>query len=207
MSPEIVVELIRLVPSLLWILLIAVLLAVFYKPIRQDLLPRLSGFKAFGLEVALLREQLDQAITKQGAQVGERERAQVLRRAGRLTPTMQGAQILWVDDNPDNNEYERRILHSLGTSVDMARTSADALSLLSQKRYELVISDMERNGVADEGQRFLEDMRNRGYSLRLIYYIGRLDPEKGVPAYAFGITNRPDTLLHLVLDALERDRG
>jgi len=38
----------------------------------------------------------------------------------------------------------------------------------------------------------------------VIFYIGYPDPSKGVPPHAFGITHRPDELLHLIMDALER---
>jgi hypothetical protein len=33
-----------------------------------------------------------------------------------------------------------------------------------------------------------------------------LDPRKGIPAQAFIITNRPDELLRLAIDALERKK-
>jgi hypothetical protein len=38
--------------------------------------------------------------------------------------------------------------------------------------------------------------------LPIIFYIGRYDPTAGTPAGAFGITNRPDQLIHLAIDAL-----
>jgi CheY-like chemotaxis protein len=204
---ELTIELLKLIPSILWVVLVAVLIGVFYKPIVRELLPRVSGFKAFGVEVALVRQELDRAVEKQEAEVSQGDRAQFLTRAQRVAPIVQGAQILWVDDNPDNNIYERSILRSLGIFVDLARTSAEALSMLSQTQYDVVISDMSRDGVADEGLRFLAEMRERGLLRWTIFYIGRVDPERGVPAYAFGITDRPDHLLHLVFDSLERERG
>jgi hypothetical protein len=41
----------------------------------------------------------------------------------------------------------------------------------------------------------------------VIIYLYDLDRERGVPGGAFGITNRPDELVNLVLDALERSRS
>jgi len=207
MSPEVTVELIKLIPSVLWILFVAISVAVFYKPIRRELLPRMSGFKAFGVEATFTREELDRAIEKQAAQVSENDRSQVLRRAQRVIPVLQGAQILWVDDNPDNNIYERRILRSLGVFVDLARSTGEALSMLQQTTYDAVISDMARGGVPDEGLKFLTEMRKRGLYRWTIFYVGRVDWERGTPPYAFGITNRPDHLLHYVLDVLERERS
>ena len=38
----------------------------------------------------------------------------------------------------------------------------------------------------------------------LIFYVSVRDEEKPLPVGAFGLTNRPDVLVHLVIDALER---
>jgi hypothetical protein len=53
----------------------------------------------------------------------------------------------------------------------------------------------------------LPRLRNTGFRQPVIYYVGRPNPDAGVPADAFGVTNRPDQLLHLVIDALSRVRG
>lgn len=201
------VELIRLIPSVLWVIVVAIVIGVFYKPIRHELLPRMSGFRAFGVEVGFIRQDLDKAVAKQEADVSESDRVQALARAQRATSILQGARVLWVDDNPDNNIYERAVLRSLGMSVDVATTSSEALSMLSQRGYDTVISDMNRDGVADEGLKFLTEMRERGLNRRTIFYIGRVDRDRGAPPYAFGMTDRPDELLHLVLDVLERERS
>ena len=56
---EITLELIKLVPSLLWFLLVLIVLLVFYRPIRDDLLPSLTGFSAAGVELSFVRESID----------------------------------------------------------------------------------------------------------------------------------------------------
>lgn len=61
---QIVIELIKLIPSLLWILLVVVLLILFYRPIREVLFPRLSGFKAMGMEFSFLKDSMDKALAK-----------------------------------------------------------------------------------------------------------------------------------------------
>jgi CheY-like chemotaxis protein len=207
MTPEIVVELLKLIPSVLWVVLVAVLIAAFYRPIRQELIPRMSGLKAFGVEATFIKDELDKAVEKSASQVSDSDRIQVLRRAHRLASVLQGAQILWVDDNPDNNIYVRRILYSLGIFVDLARTTEEGLSMLIQTNYDAVISDMGRDGIPDEGLRFLNEMVRHGLYRWTIFFTARYDPARGVPPYAFGITNRVDHLLHLVMDALERERG
>jgi hypothetical protein len=61
MSEQIVIELIRLIPGLLWLVFLAILIGLFYKPIREELIPRMSGFRAWGVEVDLLGKELDRA--------------------------------------------------------------------------------------------------------------------------------------------------
>ena len=134
MSEQILIELIRLIPSFLWIVLLAILVGVFYRPIRHELIPRIRGFKAFGLEVALLREQLDTAAEQRGINLGVVAREQVLGRAHRAAPMLRGARVLWVDDHPENNTYERQAMLALGAFVDIAKSSTEARSMMSQSR-------------------------------------------------------------------------
>lgn len=206
MNAELATELIKLIPSILWILFVAVLIAVLYKPIRYEMLPRLSGFKAFGVETTFVIEELNKAVEKRSVQVSENDRSQVFKRVRRISPILQGSQILWVDDNPDNNLYERRILRSFGIFVDLARSTDEALTMLTQTKYDVIISDMNREGIEDEGLRFLNKTIQRGLHRYTIFYAARFDPSKGIPPYAFGMTNRPDHLIHYILDALEREK-
>jgi len=99
------------------------------------------------------------------------------------------------------------VLRSFGISVDIARATGSATSMMEQVRYDLIISDMRRDGVPDEGLNFLNKTIERGIHRPTIFTVGQFDPSRGVPAYAFGITNRVDELFNLVFDALERERG
>ena len=49
--------------------------------------------------------------------------------------------------------------------------------------------------------------RDAGYSQPVIFYIGRPNPAAGAPPGAFGVTNRPDELLQLTIDAFSRVKG
>lgn len=119
---------------------------------------------------------------------------------------MRFAQILWVDDNPQNNIYEREALQILGSNVDVATSTAEGLLALQSKVYDLVVSDMLRGNNPNEGLTLLEEMRNGRFPQRMVFYVGRVDPKRGTPEGAFGITHRPDELLHLIMDILERTR-
>jgi len=48
--------------------------------------------------------------------------------------------ILWVDDRPDNNIYERRAFESMGIEFRLALSSHQALNILSNKRFAAIIA-------------------------------------------------------------------
>jgi CheY-like chemotaxis protein len=217
---EIVIELIQLIPSLLWIFLITAILILFYRPIREVLFPKLSGFKAMGIEISFLKDSMDAALDKAREHdlklaekspqwkvvVPPEDKQLVLKRALQHQNTLSGAQVLWVDDHPENNLNERKMFKQLNVEVDTAKSTEEALEILKFAKYDLILSDMYRDDNPAEGLDFLKKFRKTDETTPVIFYIGVFDPEKGVPPKSFGITNRPDELLHLVLDALERKR-
>jgi CheY-like chemotaxis protein len=187
--------------------LAAVVLVFGYR--RRDEFARLfSSVKLPGGIEFTFRVQLDDAIAKRPEhEVTEVARTRVLRRATRDVATTDGARILWVDDTPDGNLPERKVLRSLGIMIDLARTSNEGVDALGRADYDLIISDMARDGHSDEGARFLARIRKAGRFEPVVFYILNLDPDRGTPGDAVGITNGPDELVHLVLDGLERVRG
>lgn len=68
-------------------------------------------------------------------------------------------------------------------------------------RVDLIVSDVGRDDGSPGGLALLEGLRG---ARPVILYVGRVDRERGVPAGAFGITDRPDELLNLLMDALDR---
>jgi len=134
-------------------------------------------------------------------------RSQVARRAARSQNLFRGARLLLVNDIPNQMSNVIEILRDLGTDVIIETSSEGALRVLSNGTYHVVISDMERDAVPDEGIKFLKRMRDQGIVIPVIFTVGRFNPALGVPAFAFGITNRVDECLNLVFDALERALG
>src|SRR5918997_61787 len=111
---------------LLWFIFVVALVAVFYKPIRDDLVPRLSGLKAMGVEFSFIQESLDSAIELaektpewQGG-VTEKDKERALRRARQHLGLFTNARFLWADDVPRNNRNERRMFRNAGVTVDIA---------------------------------------------------------------------------------------
>lgn len=128
----------------------------------------------------------------------------VERRAKVVRPLLRGSRVLWVDDNPGDNLYERTLLTALGVSIDVALSTKEAKYLGAKLPYDLILSDITRGSNACAGLEMLSELRQEKIVAPLIYYVGRVDPEKPPPMGAFAITNKPDELLHFVFDVLER---
>ena len=143
------------------------------------------------------------------------DRKAALDRASANRSVFEGAEILWVDDRPSNNRNEARMLRSFGALITFAATTEEALRALrtgaeQHQPFDIILSDIGRDLPAPDrtaGLTMLPRQREAGFHQPVIYYIGRPHPEGGVPAGAFGVTNRPDQLLQLVIDALSRVRA
>ncbi|MDC0772551.1 response regulator [Streptomyces sp. HD] len=167
----------------------------------------MTRFSAFGVEIeASVKEELDRAAEQIPAGT-EFEREQTARRAARLSDITKGSNVLLVNDVPTEMRAPISILRSLGVLLDVATSTDEALTRLSLVAYEVVISDMQRDTNEAAGIELLDEMRRREYPQPVIFTVGRYEPERGLPPYAFGMTNRVDELLHLVFDVLERTRG
>jgi len=202
----------KLILSFFWFGLVFFLLIKFYKPIRNELMPKLTGFKALGIEFSFIKNSIDAALEladkhpKWKVVVPEDARKNVLNRAKEHLDVFRNATILWIDDNPENNLNEWRMFLQLNVKIELAKSTEEALEMLHQRKYDAVISDMARSNENDAGLKFLTKFQKVDETTAVIFYIGTYDPQMGKPLGAFGITNRPDELLHLVLDALERKK-
>jgi CheY-like chemotaxis protein len=181
-------------------------LYLFSDSIKNNLFPRLGGIKAFGIEATFINKELYESA-KNYPLITEENRNQVVRRAERLTSILKGAQLLIVNDVPSQMRHVCRILRNLGVDIDIASSTQEAISLMKQVNYDVIVSDMKRNGLPKEGISFLEETVRLGINRPTIFSVGNHDPSMGVPAYAFGITNRIDYLLNLIFDVLEREKG
>jgi CheY-like chemotaxis protein len=206
MDQSITAQLIGVIPTFLWVVLIIVAILLFRDKIQARLLPRITGLKAFGIEATFVKEQLERAA--EAAPAGSAsDRDQVSRRAERLAALVEDSHLLLVNDIPAEMFYVIQILEGLHINVDVAMSTKEALDALTRRPYDVVISDMRRGDVTDAGIRFINESRSRGVYRPTILSVGLFDPSLGTPAYAYGITNRVDELLNLVFDVLERVRG
>jgi hypothetical protein len=190
-----------LIHNLIWPLFAAVAIWWLYPRFVRDILPRLVKVNAFGVEAELM-DKLADAITGKQLPLNFTSQSHLANRLSAVQQVLEKAQILWVDGHPNNNTSETEILEQLGAAVTTVTTSGDALSQLDKKSYDLVLSNMSREGNPTEGQQFATGVT----TAPVIIYCSKDSNEYGVPARTFGLTNRPDELFHLILDALERRR-
>ncbi len=113
------------------------------------------SFKAAGVEASAKRQQeaavaLGAAVAARapgdggpGVLADPRDVAAALP-SPRAQRRLQGARILWVDDRPDNNRFERQALEALGIDIDLSTSTDDALGKIRRRSYDLIISDMGR---------------------------------------------------------------
>ena len=70
--------------------------------------------------------------------------------------------ILWVDDRPENNVYERQALEALGIRFTISTSTEDALVKLRQRTFDVIISDMGRPPDLRAGYTLLEAVQTKG---------------------------------------------
>jgi len=208
------------ITALLWVALAAFVVWLLRQPLTAAV-SRLATFEAFGVKFALSGgTALDAAIELAQknpdwpVEVPAADRKAALDRANANRSVFEGAEILWVDDRPSNNRNEARMLRSFGALVTFAATTDEASRALQtaaeqHQPFDLILSDISRDLPAPDptaGLTMLPRLRNAGFHQPVIFYVGSPKPDVGAPAGAFGVTNRPDQLLQLVIDALSRVR-
>ena len=116
-------------------------------------------------------------------------------------------EILWVDDRPENNVYERKTLEYYGLEFTLALSTQQALSNFRNHNFSLVISDMGRKEGPQEGYVLLDEIRKIDKTIPFIIYAGSRKPEhikKVIDHGGQGCTNNPVELVELVIRNLLR---
>ena len=178
-------------------------------------------FKAPGVEATAKRKQIVEAAAaigeavaskptdgEPGAVIAEAKAAadsvsEVLTR--RALRQFGEATVLWVDDRPNNNHYERQALEALGVRFVLSTSTDDALAKTQRRTFDAIISDMGRPSDSRAGYTLLDALRSRGDQTPFIIYAGSKAPEHVVESRrhgALGCTNRPQELIQLVLQAI-----
>ena len=211
----------KLAAALVWPVLAAFVL-VRFGPALKDFFQSLGEFsvKGAGFEASAKRKQAEATAALVAATAAQpdssplaspaldaREAVAVVQDA--VTPRFlrkaARATVLWVDDRPDNNIYERQSLEALGITFVLAKSTEEALGKLRTAKFDAIISDMSRPPDAKAGYTLLDSLRQSGDMTPFVIYAGSSAPELKAEARrhgALGSTNRASELFEYVVRTL-----
>jgi CheY-like chemotaxis protein len=221
---KVIEALTKLLGVLVWPALLACILVRFGPALREFFFSLVEfSFKGGGFETTVKRKQADAAsalvaasvarpyaeITPESAAREAKEAADVVAESvnPRIIRRASEATVLWVDDRPNNNIYERQSLEALGVSFVLATSTDEALDKIKKQKFDVIISDMGRPPDQRAGYTLLEKLRASGNQTPFVIYAGSNAPEHKAEARsrgALGSTNRASELFGYVLAAINK---
>jgi CheY-like chemotaxis protein len=219
-NDNVLVALIEIVPEVLGIALVSYVVFRNRDDIGEGikaLFARITRFSVGPVAVEFAEQVLNEAAKGRKDEAGKEvtvsayASAQVLHRAARLKPLLKGARLLWIDDHPEPNKPLQKLLEGwLERDVDVALSTTEAQDRMKRHVYDAVVTDLGRDDPTDDAAQFLENLPD-DHPPFVVYLQQLLRDATGrnilLPRKAFAITVRPDELLNLVMDVLERQRG
>jgi CheY-like chemotaxis protein len=115
--------------------------------------------------------------------------------------------VLWVDDRPENNTYERQAFETMGLRFTIALSTNEAIERIEGNRYAAIISDMGRREGPREGYVLLDRLRKEGDGTPLFFYASSNTAEHKRETYEHGgqgCTNNAKELFEMVMKAVVR---
>ena len=178
-----------------------------YQDLRRNKLFSIAS-QVLGKDISYFKDKLGQAEQLRSLYSDDKKTESLITRLQFLEVLGRNIKVLWIDDSTENDQDVIELLKSIGGDIDFAEQSEIAERLLNEKKfdYDLIVSDIKRGDVKTEGIDFLKHLHSY-YSEEIpptIFYITDFNPGLGTPAYAFGITNSPLELIHLVADIIQR---
>lgn len=158
------------------------------------------------ISAATIRKAAEEVPALDGVLQAARTNSSGLRRAARVGHALHGARVLWVDDHPENNAWERELFRALGVVIVSVESTESALASMEKEIFDLLISDIQRAREPMDGIEGAKQIKAVVPQIPIVFYVQKLTSNH-IPEPATGITNEPNELLHLVLDRLERARS
>ena len=204
---------IEAIGSLLWPLLVAVLLirVIPHVPgvvadLRRAMRTRGFTVKVGGVELSVeeateqLRRQVTDLQTHMASQLAGDAAAGA---AAAPAAGQERAAVLWVDDNPDANALELAKLRDDGLEVLLARSTAEAMDVLSLRRgIRAIVTDLGRSEDGEfrshAGLALLRQLREAEQDQPVLVYTStrrvELDRQDALDAGAATVTSSPTEL-------------
>ena len=157
------------------------------------------------LGVAQTTKQDGEAATAEEKSAAVAAIGETVKAAAAAGPRLRSRTILWVDDNPGNNQFEIQAFEALGLRIDTALTTEDGLRKLSTGHYDVAITDLTRGTDTKAGLKFIEAARAMHRNLKIVVYASRRGAVQFPRAYelgAVGATFLPTELVDRVVELL-----
>jgi CheY-like chemotaxis protein len=203
------VDPIAYVKVLVWPLFLLAFLLIFKEPISQQF----SRVSEVDLDLTAMKVAVALAAAESARGPARTDRVSSINSDRIITTAdnsrsvqLNGAKVLWVDDNPDNNKYERQALSALGIEFVLAATTEDALKKIEAQKFGAIVSDFNRLEEPQGAYTLLAEVSKTVDHPPFIIYSGSSSTEFVTEAKsrgAFGETNQPTKLFELIIDALK----
>jgi CheY-like chemotaxis protein len=115
-----------------------------------------------------------------------------------IAANLTGKSVLWVDDNPINNELAVRALRKLNLDIEQATSTEAAMTWIQRRPFDLVISDMGRGNNMRAGYELLQALRDRGNQVPFFIFAGGDRPEFRREAKERGAQLSTNDMLELI---------
>ncbi|MBP2132419.1 CheY-like chemotaxis protein [Methanomicrobium sp. W14] len=151
------------------------------------------------MSIVEMNSQRTEYIEKSVAGVSETFRS--LNQIDQLT----GKKVLWVDDHPEWNHYERIAFEVLGIGITCSLSTDDALAQLKTGNIDLIISDVFSDVGIAKGFELLHKVKAINSQIPVVFYTGHVTDELADEAKklgAYGIEDIPARLSGTVLKVL-----
>ena len=221
---ELIEVLVSLISAISWPIVVVFIVVSFGEPIKE-ILRNVSEFSLkAGVFEAKAKTQEIEAAASLGAAIAKHEgelhpdnkistENESFKIPGlvnrvfqpRVIRRLTNRRILWVDDRPENNFFERRALEALGIQFTISTSTDDALKKLHQNNYDVIISDMGRPPDKRAGYTLLDEIQTMEINTPFIIYAGSNLPEHKAEARqrgAYGSTNIATELFELVISSI-----
>jgi CheY-like chemotaxis protein len=157
-------------------------------------------------KVAPSKKRLTTSVTEKAKDSAFKNASEVVKRGELRKKRKAQRKILWVDDRPDNNIFERGAMQAYNIQFELAKSTGQALAKLRKSRFDAIISDMGRPPDMQAGYTLLDTLRGKGDLTPFFIYAGSDSPQLlrlALSRGAQGSTNSPDKLIANVLKSLE----
>jgi CheY-like chemotaxis protein len=115
-----------------------------------------------------------------------------------VADNLTGKSVLWVDDNPENNELVVRALRRLRLDVEQTTSTESALAAMQRRHFDLVISDMGRGTDMRAGYGLLKAIRDQGNQIPFLIFSSVDKPEFRREAAERGAQLSTNDMLELI---------